>query len=84
MRHKPFTVISDVACEPTFQTVGAVGGENFSRGKIVGGVFLHGVYLPLCIQWAVASRPFKRFRISPTLFGKRRAPCLVVYCPCPS
>ena len=48
MCHKPFAVIGDVVREPTFQSVGAVGGKDFSRGKIVGGVLLHGVYLPLC------------------------------------
>ncbi len=43
---KIFAVIGDVTCKPTLQMVGAVSGEDFSRGKIVGGVLLHGVYLP--------------------------------------
>jgi hypothetical protein len=71
-----------VVGEPTLQVVGAVSGEDCSSGEIVGGVLLHGEYLPLCI-WAVASRLFKRFWIAPTLLDKRRAPCLVVYYPCP-
>lgn len=82
-RRVMFAVIGDVMGEPTLQVIGAVGGEDFSRSEIVGGVLLHGVYLPLCIlgRWQVAL--FKRFRIAPTLFDKRRAPCLVVYYPFP-
>ena len=42
---KPLAVIGDVACNPTLQVVGAIGGENFSRGEIVSSVLLHSMYL---------------------------------------
>ena len=42
---KPLAVIGDVACDPTLEMVGAIGGENFPSGEIVSSVLLHSMYL---------------------------------------
>jgi hypothetical protein len=42
---KVFAVIGYVACNPTLQMVGTIGGENFASGEIVSKMFLHSMYL---------------------------------------